>query len=57
VKIVARWISIAFHPFVMVAVFVVAVGLHVGTATDAVRALLFVALLVVLPIRLSPGPG
>jgi membrane-associated phospholipid phosphatase len=42
--------SIVFHPFVMVAVFVVAVGLHVGSAADAVRALLLVALVVVLPI-------
>jgi len=48
--VIARWISIVFHPFVMVAVFVIAVGLHVGTATDAVRALLLVALVVVLPI-------
>jgi hypothetical protein len=47
---VARWISIVAHPFVLAAVFVIAVGLRLGTSADAIRGLLLIAVVAILPV-------
>jgi hypothetical protein len=47
---VARWLSIAGHPFVMSLVMVLGVALRLGTPREAFRALLLVALIALLPV-------
>lgn len=47
---IARWISILGHPFVMAMVMVLGAALHFGTPREALRALLLVALLALLPV-------
>lgn len=47
---VARWISIVGHPFVMTLVMVFGVALRFGTPREALRTVLLVALIALLPI-------
>jgi hypothetical protein len=50
--LVARWVSLLGHPFVMVAVMVVVAALHFGTRADALRALTVVTLFTLLPLAI-----
>jgi len=47
---VARWVSIGGHPFPMTMVMVLAVALHFGTPGEALRTLLLVTLIALLPL-------
>lgn len=47
---VARWVSIIGHPFAMSMVMVLGVALHLSTPREALRTLLLVALIALLPI-------
>jgi hypothetical protein len=47
---VARWVSIAGHPFVMSMVMVLGAALHFGTPREAFRTLLLVSLIALLPV-------
>ena len=49
-NVVARWLSIVGHPFVMTMVMVLGVALHFGTRRDALQTLLVVALVALLPV-------
>jgi membrane-associated phospholipid phosphatase len=50
--VLARWVSILGHPFVMVALLVVVTALHFGGPGEAVRSLGLVTLLSVLPVAI-----
>ena len=47
---IARWLSIAFHPFVMVGIMVGTAAVARQTAGDAVRSVAIVALFTVIPL-------
>jgi hypothetical protein len=49
-KAAARWVSIVGHPFSTTLVLVGGVALHFGTTGEALRTLLLVALVVLLPV-------
>ncbi|MFZ2489915.1 MAG: hypothetical protein WA208_00385 [Thermoanaerobaculia bacterium] len=51
-NLVARWVSILGHPFVMVAAMVLGTALRLGTPREALRALAVVALIAVVPVAL-----
>ena len=47
---IARWLSVAFHPFVMVGIMVGTAAAARQTAGDAVRSVAIVALFTVIPL-------
>lgn len=49
-NVVARWVSILGHPFVMSLVMVLGVALHLSTPGEALRSLLLVAFVALLPL-------
>ncbi len=49
-NVVARWVSIAGHPFAMTVVMVLGAALHFGTPREALRTLLIVVLIALVPI-------
>jgi len=49
-KAAARWVSIAGHPFAMIVLMVLGVALRFETPGEALRSLLLVALIAILPI-------
>lgn len=48
--VVARWVSIVGHPFVMVIIMVLGAALQISTPREALRTLLLVALVALLPV-------
>ncbi|HKI04724.1 MAG TPA: hypothetical protein VKK31_22275 [Thermoanaerobaculia bacterium] len=49
-KALARWVSIVGHPFAMTMVMVLGTALHFSTPREALRTLLFVTLIALLPV-------
>lgn len=49
-NVVARWVSIVGHPFVMTIVMVLGAALHFSTPREALRTLLLVTLIALLPV-------
>jgi membrane-associated phospholipid phosphatase len=49
-NVVARWLSIVGHPFVMSMVMVLGLALHVSTPTEALRTVLLVAAIALVPV-------
>jgi phosphatidylserine synthase len=48
--VVARWVSIVGHPFIMAMVMVLGAALHFSTPREALRTLLLVTLIALLPV-------
>ncbi len=49
-NVVARWVSIVGHPFAMTIVMVLGAALHFGTPREALRTVLLVTLISLLPV-------